>query len=332
MKNLDHATFAAETAADLAAVASLLEIADRLGVIHLLENGAPFTVADVASAADVPADGAALYVKALSVAALAVPAGDGSYQAAGDFAERRHDSGYLSWVLNANRPFIEHPAEFLRDPLTARGRYRRDGRQVAVASEWMGAPGFYPAALSAVIDAAPRRVVDLGAGTARLLIEVLLALPETTAVALDLDHEACVEAARAGRAAGVGDRLTVVERPIQSVATDPSPVEGADLVHAGFVFHDMLPEEEDVADAVLANCRSALRPGGIMAITEAVPYLDNERERRFSTIVSYYHQQFMGRRLLSETEWVDKLLRAGYTDVKCVQHRFPTGRMFVAVK
>lgn len=332
-EQLTDITTGQEVAADMAAVAALLEIADRLGVIYLFERGQPFTLSDLAAAADVPEDGAAQYAEALLAAAVIVPVGTpGTYRAADDFDRRRHESGYLSWALNANRPFIEHAAEFLRSPLRARERYLRDGRQVAVSSQWMGSHAFYPAALGTILDAAPRHAVDLGAGTGRLLIEVLLALPESTAVALDLDHGACVEAVQAGRKAGVDGRLTVVERPIQSIADDPSPVEGADVVHAGFVFHDMMPEEEHIADAVLARCRQALRPGGIMAITDAVPYAPDDRERRFGAIVTYYHKQFMGRQLLDEKQWQDKLSSAGFSDVKCIQHRFPSGRLFVAAK
>lgn len=322
-----------ETAADMAAVAALLEIADRLGVIHLLEHGKPFGIGDLAAAAAVPEDSAAAYLEALTACAIVEEAGAaGMYQAAADFADRRYESGYLSWALNANRPFIENAAEFLRSPGSARDTFRRDGRQVAVSSQWMGSYAFYPFALSAILAARPTRTVDLGAGTGRLLIEVLLAFPESTAVALDLDAGACHEASRAAEQAGVGGRLEVLVRTIQSIATDPSPVDGADVIHAGFVFHDMLPEEHDVADIVLRNCRDALRPGGIMAITDAVPYAPDERERRFSTIVTYYHQQFMGRQLLTEDEWRDKLLGAGFDNVKCIPHRFPTGRLFVAVK
>lgn len=76
------------------------------------------------------------------------------------------------------------------------------------------------------------------------------------------------------------------ERPIQSTATDPSPLEGADVIHAGFVVHDMIPDGEQIAKQVLVRCRDALQPGGLMALTEAVPYLRNEWERRFSAACS----------------------------------------------
>lgn len=329
----DQNEFARESAADLAAVAALLEMADRLGVLHVLQQDSPFGAKEIAEAGEVPRAGAARFLHALAASGLVVEAGGAdAFLAADDFADRLYESGYLSWALNANRPFIEHIAEFLGDPEQAGTRYARDGRQVAVASQWMGSLAFYPKALATIIDAKPSHAVDLGAGTARLLIEVLLAVPGSTAVALDLDGGACREAAIAAQLAGVDDRLTVVERSIQSVADDPSPLAGSDVIHAGFVFHDMMPDEEDIADAVLSNCYDALRPGGIMAITEAVPFVPNQRERRFSTIVTYYHQQFMRRRLLTEEEWQEKLAKAGFGDTTCIPHRFPTGRLFVARK
>jgi len=330
----DWTSTAPETAADIAGAAALLEIGDRLGLLPYLEAGDATTSAKLAVASGLPAEGVANYLEALSSAGLVVDAGEGagSIRLCADYPRIRYESGYISWALNANRPFIENAEVFLRNPAEARRSHRRDGRQVAVSSEWMGSEGFYAAALGTILDAKPEHVVDLGAGTARLLIEILGQVPSATATALDLSAGACEEARLAGDRAGVGDRLRVVERSIESVATDPEPLTGADVIHAGFVFHDMLPEQESVADAVLANCREALQTGGIMAMTESVPYVRNDRERRFSAIVTYYHRQFMGRRLLSVDEWTEKLTTAGFADVRVVQPRFPTGRVFVATK
>ena len=203
-------------------------------------------------------------------------------------------------------------------------------REVAVSSQWMGAEAFYPALIETVFQAKPTRIVDLGAGTGAMLIEVLTAFPETTAVGLDLAADACAAARVAAKAAGVGDRLTVVEAPIQSLAADAAILAGADAITAGFVFHDMMPEESEVADLVLRNCRSALSPGGIMAITEAIPYPVAGWERRFGALVTYMHKQFMGRELLTESGWRDKLAAAGFCNVKCIRQAFPAGRLFVA--
>jgi SAM-dependent methyltransferase len=323
-----------EVVADAAGAAALLEIGDQLGLIPHLERGLPITAAGLAADTAVPLDGVANYLEAMHSAGIIerTPGTADAFQVVDDFAQIQYESGYVYWALAANRPFITNALQYLRGSQTRTGTYDRDGRQVAVSSQWMGSKGFYPVALQTILDARPSHVVDLGAGTARLLIEIMLRLESTTSLALDLDGPSCREAELAAKRAGVGDRLTVVERSIQSIADDPAPVQDADVVHAGFVFHDMMPEEEEIADRVLANCRDALRPGGMMAITEAVPYVPDPRERRFSAIVTYYHKQFMRRRLLNEQEWQDKLLAAGFSTVECVQHRFPTGRLFIATK
>jgi SAM-dependent methyltransferase len=323
---------ASGAAPDIASAAALLEIGDRLGILDFISTGQEINVEALAAVTTLPEEGVANYLKALEAAAILeeVPEGGGTLRTVSDFELIRHQAGYVSWTMNANRPFIEYARDFLIDPERARKEYTRDGRQVAVSSQWMGSMAFYPAALKVIFDARPEYVADLGAGTCRLLIEILLAFPQATGMGLDIDAGACREAERAAERVGVADRLTVVERAIESLATDPSPIEGAQVIHAGFVFHDMMPEEEHIADAVLANCRDALRQGGIMAITDAVPYVRNSRERRFSSIVTYFHQQFMGRKLLNETEWQEKLLGAGFSNVECILLAFPTGRLFVA--
>jgi SAM-dependent methyltransferase len=318
--------------ADCAATAAFLELGERLGILEGLVPGRDIGTAELADRAGLPEPPVRAYLDALVAAALLERSqtGTGSYRTAPDFASQRYGAGYLSWALNANRPFIERAREFFTDPAAARATHRRDGRQVAVSSEWMGSMGFYPPLLSAILDERPRRIVDLGAGSGALVIDVLSALPECTGVALDLAPGACAAAREAGRRAGVAGRLTVAERSIQSLADDPAVLDSAGVISAGFVFHDMMPEEEDVADAVLADCRRSLAPGGFLAITEAVPYAGNGRERRFSALVSYYHAEFMGRRLLDESQWAAKLAQAGFSVLRVIQPPFPTGRLFLA--
>jgi hypothetical protein len=318
--------------ADCAAIAAFLELGDRLGILDGLIPGRDIKAAELAAAAGIPEPRVRAYLDALVAAALLErsPEATGHYRTVPDFAVQLYGAGYLSWALNANRPFIERAREFFTDPAAARAAYRRDGRQVAVSSAWMGSFGFYPPLLGAILDARPRGLVDLGAGCVALVIDVLSALPGSTGVALDIASGACAAAGEAARRAGVADRLTVAERSIQSVADDPAVLDGADVISAGFVFHDMLPEEEDVADKVLAACRRSLAPGGFMAISEAVPYVQNGRERRFSALVSYYHIEFMGRRLLDESEWSAKLAHAGFSGLRIIQPPFPTGRLFIA--
>jgi SAM-dependent methyltransferase len=327
-RSLNTEIIASGGAPDLAGAAALLDIGDSLGLVGLIDTECRADV--LAAAVDLPVGGVVNYLEALAAAGIVERVGDLRYRPSADFAVIRHQAGYISWAMTANRPFIEHAREFLTDPEQAKATYRRNGRQVAVSSQWMGSLAFYPAAKEAILQACPTRFADLGSGTCRLVIEVLLSRPDATGVGLDIDAPACDAARSAAKEAGLADRIDVYQRPIQSLAADPSPLEGVDVIHGGFVFHDMLPDEEDIADKVLARCRDALPVGGTMAITDAVPFPASERERRFGTIVSYYHHEFMGRRLLSAAEWCEKLKTAGFADVKVIELGFPSGRLFIA--
>jgi SAM-dependent methyltransferase len=318
-----------ETAADLAAIAALLEMAQELGIVAHLESGAPFTLADLAATAGTPADRMAAYVTALAAAGIVVPADhSGAFTAAGDFAEMRSTAGYILWALKANRPFTENPLIFFKDHVQAERQHVRNPRDVAVTARWVGLSEFYPAELLAIVDAHPSHVADLGAGAAGLLIEVLRALPDATGVALDISAAACAVATEAAERAGVGPRLRVVERSIESLADDPSPLAGADVIHSGFAFHDLVAEKETF-QSVLESCQESLRPGGFLAITDSVPYSPGERERKFSALFTYLHEGFMNVSLPTEEEWKDKFLEAGFTDVVCRQHLLPGARLFL---
>lgn len=318
-----------ETAADLAGVAALLEIAEELGVSSLLDRGAPFTTAELALAAQVPEEGAAAFIEAMVAAGLAESTDDpGEFVPCAGMAKRRYESGYLSWALNANRPYIENAPEFLRDPVAAARKYHRDGRWVAVSSRWVGSQGFYPSAVSAIVDRQPGRIVDLGAGAGGLLISLLHTLHASSGVALDMSAEACAEAERAASRAGLGDRLQVVNRTIESLVEDPSPVQGADVIHSGFAMHDLVAAP-DMFDAILRSCRTAIAQDGCLVLTDAVPYVPDPRERIFSALFTYLHASSMGVRLPTEEQWQAAFRRAGFTEVASFRHRMPTARLFV---
>ncbi|MFD0448116.1 methyltransferase [Streptomyces indonesiensis] len=169
--------------------------------------------------------------------------------------------GYLSWALNANRPYIDNATSFLREP-------RRQARSTSgTGAGWRSRPA--GSGRTASTPASSRRSPAANRGgswiSARephgLLIHLLTALPDSTGLALDLSAAACEEAERAARRAEVGDRLEVVNRSIESLVEDHSPVRDADVVHAGFVMHDVV-SRPDVLDGVLRACRASIADGG----------------------------------------------------------------------
>ncbi|MFF0123382.1 class I SAM-dependent methyltransferase [Micromonospora arida] len=321
-----------EIAADLAANAALLEIAENLRLSPLLDRGRPFTLAEATAAAGVPEARALSFLNAMVAAGLVERQAEaGPFSPCTDLAVRRYEAGYLSWSLNANRPYIDHAAEFLQDDEAAGRQYQRDGRRVAVSSRWIGTYGFYPGVVSEILNRKPQRIVDLGAGAGALLIHLLAELPSCTGVALDLSSGACEETELAGRRAHLQERLTVVNRSVESLVDDPGPVDGADVIHAGFVMHDIVQDPE-VFGSVLARCRERIAEEGCMVITDAVPYVDGPGQRAFSALFTYLHESSMGVRLPSEDQWRSLFQRAGFSQVTSKPLGMPGSRLFVATK
>ncbi|WP_153450266.1 class I SAM-dependent methyltransferase [Streptomyces smaragdinus] len=322
---------AARGAADLAAVAVLLQIGAELGVDRFLDSGDGFTAGQAADAAGLPAGGVEEYLRALVAADLAVADAAGRYRAAADYADRRYEAGYVSWAMSANYPFVEHARSFLTDPAGAAGAHPRDGRRVAVSSRWVGERAFYPGVFEYVSESGARRITDLGAGAGGLLIRLLLQDPARSGVALDISSAACDAAREAAARAGVADRLEVTERPIESLVEDPGPVDGAEAVQACFVMHDVVADEPLFAK-LLGTCREALAPGGFLAVVDAVSYAPDPAERRFSALFTYLHANFMDIALPAEEQWLEKFRAAGFSSVRCLPQPMPGSRLFVAAK
>jgi SAM-dependent methyltransferase len=318
-----------DAAADLAATAALLEIADELGIFGQLETGVALTAEELAGAAGTPVSRMEAFLGALAAAGLVVrDSYSRSVRVTDAFPQLRTAAGYLCWSLKANRPFIENSLAFFKDPDAASKLHARDPRDVAVTSRWVGLGDFYPVDLATLVNARPSHLVDLGAGAARLLIDALTALPDATGVALDISSAACAVAAKGAEEAGVADRLRVVQRSIESLADDPSPIAGADIIHSGFAFHDLVPDAETFG-AVLRSCRNSLTPNGFLAITDAVPYSVTARERMFSSLFTYLHEGFMNVRLPTEESWRETFLAAGFSDIQSSPHKMPGARLFI---
>lgn len=333
MNNLTIAEPTFFSAPSLAGVAILLEIGSEYGLVELLRQSRTISVSEAALHSGLSPAVITQYLEALVSAGLLEQAGgDGpvhAYRGTTTLARAIHDVGYLSWGLRACQPLIANARRFMVDPNQAREDYQRDGGLIARTSQWMGEQSFYPQAEEAILALRPRHFVDLGCGSARLLVKILQQLPESYGTGIDMSSKACADARHAAGDADLGQRLRIIESPIQALADDPSPLAGADVIHAGFVLHDLMPEDEPVLDRLLAACREA-SPKATLVVVDAVPFARDEQERMFSAAFSYLHHGFMGRKLQSEMAWSERLARAGFSAVEISKLGIPGGRLFLA--
>jgi hypothetical protein len=317
--------------ASLAGEAILLEIGDGYGVIDAIRASNTFTPNDLAKVSKLPISVMESYVEALVSAGLVVEVdgGTSAFMRSDCFDEAVHDVGYVAWGLRACDPLIRHACDFAENFSESVANYPRDGVLIARTSRWMGEKSFYPQAERAIIELQPKKIVDLGAGAAGLLIRCLKQLPESRGVAIDMSATACEAAKSAVRAAGMSDRISIVNRKLQALAADPSCLKGADVFHAGFVLHDLVSNNEDTLTDVLQACRTASTDSTLLVV-DGLPYVRDVSERAFSAAFTFLHRLFMGRVILSEQQWTQRLAKSGFGRIDITPLGIPGGRLFAA--
>lgn len=318
----------------LAGKAILFELGAQLGLLDPLLTEQKISVRHVAHHVDVKESFASAYYAALAQAGLAklsaeTANGEPCYSASSDLADSLNEVSYIVWGLVSCAPLISNARAFSQDARSAAELYHRDGEHVARTSKWMGEHDWYPHAEAAIVSTHPRKIIDLGSGSGGLLIRCLRKVTEAQGIGIDENADACARAKLNAKDADLDDRLSIVEAPIQNLLDDSTLIEGADVIHAGFVFHDLMPEDEETLNALLRICREK-SPTGKMVIVEAVPYSKNAEERAFSAAFTFLHHHFMGRRFLTEEGWKEKLSAAGYRSVVVERLGASGGRIFTA--
>lgn len=333
MTELGAVTTASGMAQALTGRAMLLEIGAKTGILDPLLSKEEISVAEVAKSSGVPEGFVSGYYTALAHAGLAKACTKSSngthFSAAPDLHQSINDAGYLVWGLMSCAPLIAHAQAFSLDLSSSAEAHLRDGEHVARTSKWMGESDFYPHAENAILAARPGKIVDLGSGTCSLLMRCLQKLPEAKGVGIDINADACEKARIAIHNAEMDKRISVIRAPIQSLVQTPAPLQGADVIHAGFVFHDLMPDEETTLDALLLTFRKTA-PRGMLIIVDAVPYAHGVGEDAFSAAFTFLHSHFMARQFLTEDGWKTKLSKAGYDTVAISRLGISGGRIFTA--
>jgi len=318
----------------LAGRAVLLEIGARSGLLDPLLSQKEVFVTEVADHSGVEESFVSGYYAALVHAGLAEllrksSNGPSYYSSSPELHDSINEVSYMVWGLVSCAPLISNPVAFSKNLTSAAETYVRNGEHVARTSKWMGERDWYPHAEAAILSCSPKKIVDLGSGTCGLLIRCLRKLPNAYGVGIDVNKDACIKAQSIIKDAGLAKRLSVLEAPIENLVQNPAPLIGADVVHAGFVFHDLMPDEEQTLDALLSTIRENT-PRGMLVVVDAVPYAQNPEERAFSAAFTFLHKHFMGLKFLTEEGWKEKLGAAGYGQIDVGRLGASGGRIFSA--
>ncbi len=324
-------SFAAQ---DIAGKAILFEIGAQAGIVESLERKSHVTVQALATELCIQKDFLASYLdtfKNLNLLDVGTDptTGETVYQKTSDFAREKNKIGYISWGMQSCGPLLANTKAFTTDFDSAVRTHHRCGEHVARTSKWMGEKDFYPHAEETILKLHPKKIVDLGSGTCGLLIRLAHKIKDLTGIGVDVSKDACDDAKSQLKKANLEKRIEVFQAPIQRLLAHTRVFKNADVIHAGFVFHDLLPEEERTLDALL-SCISTTVPNATLVIVDAVPFSQHEHERAFSSAFSFLHKFFMGRKLLSESAWQSKLEQAGFKNIEIKPLGISGGRIFVA--
>jgi SAM-dependent methyltransferase len=144
-----------------------------------------------------------------------------------------HDDSGLAEVL-------ELDAQVLRTCLTG-------------ATEW----------IAATADTAPARILDLGCGTGTGTFALLERFPDAEVVAVDASPAMLERVTARAAELGLGARLRTVQADLDAAWPAAELGEGFDVAWAAASMHHMASPQQ-----VLTDLRSALRPGGLLALLE----------------------------------------------------------------
>lgn len=320
---------AIDSAQNLAGKSIFLEMGARLGVIDLLMQGEPFDVEQVVRISGANRHFVVSYLAALCKLGLATQqARPDSYSGTPALPVAVNNCGYLLWALQSCAPLIEHPVQFANNMPDAINTYVRNGEHVARTSKWMGATDFYPHAEQEILQANPKKIIDFGSGTCGLLIRLLERLPQATGIGIDLSASACQKAREIIEAKGLSHRLQVIHAPVQSLIDDPTLLKDVDVVHAGFVFHDLDPTQSQVLPSLLATIKAA-SPRAKLVIADAIPDDAPWENNAYSLAFTFLHTHFMDRKFPSEEGWKALLEKAGFMDVTLSKPGLSGSRLIV---
>ncbi|WP_277964081.1 methyltransferase [Pseudomonas sp. RIT-To-2] len=320
------------TGSKLGGAAILMELGSQYGVLDALRETDQVSVGKLQKISRVNGTVLADYLDALAQAGLLRREGNSAsvvYQVTAEFETVVNHVGYVAWALNACAPLLNNALAFATDNEAAQACYPREGGVVARTSQWMGATSFYPQPEDAIVRMVPSRIMDLGSGSGSLLTRLLNRVEGSSGIGIDLSGQATAQAQELARLNNLAHRLEFIHSPIQALIDNPHYLEGVEVVHAGFVLHDLLPAEEAALEGLMRAIRAQASVRAFV-IVDAIPAAPDEWERTFAAAFNHLHAHFMSRRLLAEDEWREKLTAAGFRHVVIETLNHPGGRMIIA--
>ncbi|MFI6576652.1 class I SAM-dependent methyltransferase [Nocardiopsis sp. NPDC050513] len=163
------------------------------------------------------------------------------------FAETLRTRSFFHWLTRGSAELFRRMPELLREENRVGDFHRRDSAAIARACREISAFCYDPWFWEAVdgLDFAVSAVADLGCGSGDRLIKLLERRPGARAVGVDIARPALDVAQEAAAAAGLADRVTLLEADVRTMEARPE-LAGVDLLTCFMMGHDFWPRDRCV--------------------------------------------------------------------------------------
>jgi len=186
----------------------------------------------------------------------------------------------------------------------------------------------FPLAIDLIAKNRFTKVVDLGCGDGRFLIDLCRHLPEVTGYGIDLSPEAVTYGQEQVKQAGLEARITLFNQDITKITRLPEPLSKVDAVTTFLVLHEILFRGEQVLIGFLKDFRR-LFPGVPLIVFEVIRASLEETRRTTGMSAQYYLQHDLtGQSLVDGPKWRELFQAAGFETIQDRYLRFVKTSIF----
>ena len=240
------------------------------------------------------------------------------------------DKGYLVWIAGGYGEPLYHLGRFLEGDERYGIDATRNGRWVATGAAQLGAQDVVPEAMRLLETIVFDRVVDFGCGNARFLVRVCEAFG-SSGVGIDISAAACAEAEKQVEAAGLTDRIEIVQGDAVDLARVPHLGETA-LVVTFFLLHEISSQSHAALIRFLSQLSAPLPDGAHLLVAEVIPAVGEQpTTARFTPEFTFVHAM-MRQSLLDERSWQKAFAESGFFVQEAIPLEMPGGILFLAQK
>lgn len=224
--------------------------------------------------------------------------------------------GYFVHIVGGYGNVLQNSAAQLRKKIVYGPDIRRDGYNVALASELIGRNphhASYKVAFERSANLKPEMVMDLGCGSAAFLLDLVRTSGAKRGVGVDMSAGACDLARQNVKTKGYADRVKIIESDARQLLEKAPELDGAvDLISAMFIVHEFFSMGFSAAAGELRELCRALKPetGRILILDKIVDGFEGGAAPGFFTEFKLVHD-LTSQVLTTKAQWQRVLDEAG---------------------